>query len=46
MRGADLPLEIPQYLEAARTHPDFYLYVVDNVRQGDPALFCSACAQW
>jgi len=37
-RGADLPLEIPQ-LNAARENPDFYLYVVDNVRQGDPALF-------
>ncbi len=37
-RGADLPLEIPQY-EAARTDPNFYLYVVDNVRQGNPALF-------
>jgi hypothetical protein len=37
-RGADLPLEVPQ-LEAARSDPDFYVYVVDNVRQGDPGQF-------
>jgi hypothetical protein len=37
-RGFDLPLELPQ-LAAARDDPNFYLYVVDNVRQGDPALF-------
>lgn len=37
-RGFDLPLEVPQ-LEAARSDPNFYLYVVDNVRQGDPAQF-------
>lgn len=37
-RGADLPLELAQ-LAAARDSPHFYLYLVDNVRQGDPALF-------
>lgn len=37
-RGADLPLELPQFA-AAQNDPDFYLYVVDNVRQGDPAQF-------
>ena len=37
-RGYDLPLELPQYA-AAKEDPDFYLYVVDNVRQGDPAWF-------
>lgn len=37
-RGADLPIEVTQ-LAAARQDPNFYLYVVDNVRQGDPALF-------
>jgi hypothetical protein len=37
-RGADLPLELPQ-LAAARENPNFYLYVVDNARQGDPAHF-------
>jgi hypothetical protein len=37
-RGGDLPLELPQYA-AARDDPGFYLYVVDNLRQGDPAHF-------
>lgn len=37
-RGNDLPLEVPQFL-AAQSNPDFYLYVVDNVRQGDPDQF-------
>jgi hypothetical protein len=37
-RGWFVPLEEAQYLEAGR-NPDFWLYVVDNVRQGDPALF-------
>ena len=37
-RGWFLPLEVPQ-VNAARTNPDFYVYVVDNVRQGDPAKF-------
>jgi hypothetical protein len=37
-RGDDLPLELPQ-LAAARDDPNFFLYVVDHVRQGDPELF-------
>ena len=37
-RGWFLPLEVPQVNEA-RSNPDFYIYVVDNVRQGDPAKF-------
>jgi hypothetical protein len=26
-------------VEAARKNPDFFVYLVENVRQGDPALF-------
>jgi hypothetical protein len=26
-------------VEAARSNPNFYLYLVENVRQGDPARF-------
>jgi hypothetical protein len=37
-RGSELPLETPQ-LEAALNDPDFYLFVVDNVRHGDPGQF-------
>jgi hypothetical protein len=37
-RGADLPLE-PAQVGRASVDPDFYLYVVDNVAQGDPAKF-------
>jgi hypothetical protein len=37
-RGWTLWLEVAQVNEA-RTNPDFYVYVVDNVRQGDPAKF-------
>jgi len=37
-RGADIPLE-PRQVEAARTNPEFWLYVVDNVAQGDPREF-------
>jgi hypothetical protein len=37
-RGYDLWLETRQ-IEEARTNPDFYIYVVENVRQGDPSLF-------
>jgi hypothetical protein len=37
-RGYDLWLETRQ-MEEARSNRDFYLYVVENVRQGDPALF-------
>jgi hypothetical protein len=35
-RGWFLPLEVPQVNEARR-NPDFYVYIVDNVRQGDRA---------
>ncbi len=37
-RGYDLPLEVRQ-IEEARRNPDFYLYVVENVGQGNPAEF-------
>ena len=37
-RGWFLPLE-PIQVEHARTDEDFYLYVVENVGQGDPARF-------
>jgi hypothetical protein len=37
-RGWDLWLEAPQVAEAGR-NPNFYLYVVENIRQGDPARF-------
>jgi len=37
-RGQDLWLEPRQKAEAA-SNPDFWIYVVDNVRQGDPANF-------
>jgi hypothetical protein len=37
-RGYELPFEVTQY-KAALGNPDFYLYVVDNVRQGDPGQF-------
>ncbi|MDA8040455.1 MAG: DUF3883 domain-containing protein [Actinomycetota bacterium] len=37
-RGFELPFE-PRQMEAALSDPDFYLYVVENVRQGDPGLF-------
>jgi hypothetical protein len=38
-RGWGLPLEAAQ-IDAALGDPDHYfIYVVDNVRQGDPALF-------
>jgi hypothetical protein len=36
-RGQDLWLE-PRRVEAGR-NPDFYINVVENVRQGDPASF-------
>jgi hypothetical protein len=38
MRGNDLWLE-PRQVAEARRNPDFYVYVVENVRQGDPVLF-------
>ncbi len=38
-RGFDVWLEPRQY-QAAQQHPDrFWLYLVENVRQGDPAKF-------
>jgi Domain of unknown function (DUF3883) len=37
-RGSDLWLEPRQFVEA-RTNPQFYVYVVENVRQGDPDRF-------
>ena len=37
-RGYDLWLEVRQVQEV-KANPDFYVYVVENVRQGDPALF-------
>ncbi|CAB4922405.1 unannotated protein [freshwater metagenome] len=37
-RGSDLWLEVRQ-VEEARQNPDFHVYVVENVRQGDPSLF-------
>ena len=37
-RGWFLPLEAPQVNEA-RSNLDFYVYIVDNVRQGDPTKF-------
>ncbi|MDQ2934962.1 MAG: DUF3883 domain-containing protein [Chloroflexota bacterium] len=37
-RGWFVPLEVPQ-VEEARRNPNFYLYVVDNVAQGNPAEF-------
>lgn len=38
VRGADLPIEETQ-LQQAQTNPNFCLYVVDNVAQGNPAAF-------
>ena len=37
-RGQDLWLEARQVVEA-ESNPDFWVYVVDNVRQGDPVKF-------
>ena len=37
-RGYDLWLEVRQ-VEEARRNPNFYIYLVENVRQGDPAQF-------
>jgi hypothetical protein len=37
-RGWTLWLEVAQ-VDEARRNPDFYVYVVDNVRQGNPAKF-------
>ena len=37
-RGSDLFLEVRQ-VEQAETAENFFVYVVENVRQGDPAHF-------
>src|SRR5438105_2196295 len=37
-RGWFLPLEMAQ-VEEARRNPNFFVYVVDNIAQGDPDLF-------
>ena len=37
-RGYELWLETRQ-IDEARRNPDFYVYVVENVRQGDPSRF-------
>lgn len=37
-RGQDLPLEVAQ-IERAKVDPNFYLYVVDRIAQGNPASF-------
>jgi hypothetical protein len=37
-RGYELLMESRQ-VEEARTNPDFYIYVVENVRQGEPTQF-------
>lgn len=37
-RGYDLLMEVSQ-VEEARRNPDYYVYVVENVSQGDPAKF-------
>jgi hypothetical protein len=38
-RGFDLLLEARQVNEALNSPSNVYVYVVENVRQGDPALF-------
>jgi hypothetical protein len=38
MRGEALALEARQ-VEEGRRNPNFFVYVVENVRQGDPNLF-------
>jgi Protein NO VEIN, C-terminal len=43
-RGDDLLLESRQ-VEQARSNADFYGYVVENVRQGDPASSRFACSE-
>lgn len=37
-RGQDLPLEARQ-IDEAESNPNFWIYVVDNVRQGDLSRF-------
>lgn len=37
-RGQDLPVEARQIAEA-ESNPNFWIYLVDNVRQGDPSDF-------
>lgn len=38
LRGYGLPLETRQ-VEEARTNQNFYIYIVENVAQGDPAKY-------
>jgi len=38
LRGYGLPVE-PRQMDEARTNPNFYIYIVENVAQGDPAKF-------
>jgi hypothetical protein len=38
LRGYGLPLE-PRQVDEGRANPDFYVYIVENVVQGDPAKF-------
>jgi hypothetical protein len=37
-RGWFLPLQVPQVNEA-RSNPDFFVYIVDRIRQGNPTKF-------
>ena len=37
-RGSDLWLEVRQ-VEEAKGNPEFHVYVVENIRQGDPTRF-------
>jgi hypothetical protein len=38
LRGYGLPLE-PRQIEEGRANPNFYVYIVENIVQGDPAKF-------
>jgi hypothetical protein len=38
LRGYGLPLEVRQ-VDEARRNPNFYVYIVENVAQGDPTKF-------
>jgi hypothetical protein len=38
LRGYGLPLE-PRQVEEGRANPNFFVYIVENVAQGDPAKF-------
>ena len=41
-RGNDMWLEARQ-VEEAKVNPDFWVYVVENIRQGDPSQFRLLC---